>query len=289
MAFQLFNGSRGRALSSSILVAGTILAIVLAFHDALAELVHRWTSQEEYSHGFLIPFVSAWLLWMRKATLRALGRSSELVWANPGYLCLRHACDRRTERSLHSFPDRFCYCPHRASCSQCRRTTDFLPRPSYQSPSYCSLSRCHILSTPNSLCDCSCFLAIGCLLYPIVWYSGLSRRQYHRLGKLSVAGCRSLQRIALPLSSPQLELFSGLYLQRAALATRHCCSVSAIPIAIVMNGFRIGLVGIRLIAGETAMAEGALHFFEGWIVFLVCGALLLLEMYLMSLLSRRRL
>ena len=37
------------------------------------------------------------------------------------------------------------------------------------------------------------------------------------------------------------------------------------------------------------MAEGALHFFEGWIVFLVCGALLLLEMYLMSMWSRRRL
>ena len=56
-----------------------------------------------------------------------------------------------------------------------------------------------------------------------------------------------------------------------------------------MNGSRIGLVGILVDRWGTAMAEGALHFFEGWIVFLACGALLLLEMYLMSLRSRRRL
>ena len=35
------------------------------------ELVRRWTTQEEYSHGFLIPLVAVWLLWSRRDALLA--------------------------------------------------------------------------------------------------------------------------------------------------------------------------------------------------------------------------
>ncbi len=83
---------------------------------------------------------------------------------------------------------------------------------------------------------------------------------------------------------PLLSLsFLAAYIFNAPRWQRACCFLSAIPIAIAMNGFRIGLVGILVDRWGTAMAEGALHFFEGWIIFLVCGALLVLEMYLMSL------
>ena len=58
-----------------------VLVGMLAFHGALMELVRRWTTQEEYSHGFLIPVVSAWLLWRRRSALRAaVGRPS---WTGP--------------------------------------------------------------------------------------------------------------------------------------------------------------------------------------------------------------
>ena len=89
---------------------------------------------------------------------------------------------------------------------------------------------------------------------------------------------------------PLLSLsFLAAYIFDAPRWQRVLLFLSAIPIAIAMNGFRIGLVGILVDRWGTAMAEGALHFFEGWIIFLACGALLLLEMYLMSLWSRRRL
>ena len=41
--------------------AGLLIALV-AFSGALTDLAVRWTRQEEYSHGFLIPIVAAWLL-----------------------------------------------------------------------------------------------------------------------------------------------------------------------------------------------------------------------------------
>src|SRR5437773_5136716 len=37
------------------------------------------------------------------------------------------------------------------------------------------------------------------------------------------------------------------------------------------------------------MAEGVLHFFEGWVIFLACSALLVGEMYVLALFSGRRL
>ncbi|EMR14367.1 transmembrane protein EpsH [Methylophaga lonarensis MPL] len=35
-----------------------VLLAVIAYWNGLAEAVHRWGNQEEYSHGYLIP----WLL-----------------------------------------------------------------------------------------------------------------------------------------------------------------------------------------------------------------------------------
>ena len=61
-------------------LVGTLIALV-AFSGALMQLVNQWASQEEYSHGFLIPIVTVWLLWMRRDALRAnVGRP---VWAGP--------------------------------------------------------------------------------------------------------------------------------------------------------------------------------------------------------------
>ena len=77
----------GCASACSLAVA--VLAAIFAFHGALMELSHRWATQEEYSHGFLIPVVSAWLLWRRRNALRAaVGRPS---WTGPVLVLLAFA------------------------------------------------------------------------------------------------------------------------------------------------------------------------------------------------------
>ena len=54
-----------------------VLAII-AFRGALSELFRRWTTQEEYSHGFLIPVISLWLLWQRREALSSRASNSLL-------------------------------------------------------------------------------------------------------------------------------------------------------------------------------------------------------------------
>ncbi len=46
--------------------------------------------------------------------------------------------------------------------------------------------------------------------------------------------------------------------------------LSTVPITILMNSFRIGVIGVLVDAYGTEQAEGFLHFFEGWIIFMAC-------------------
>ena len=55
-----------------------------------------------------------------------------------------------------------------------------------------------------------------------------------------------------------------------------------------MNSFRIGVIGVLVHNWGTEMAEGFLHDFEGWIIFLICMGLLFIEMWLFSRLSGRK-
>lgn len=49
-------------------VALTALAVV--YRDVIVELVHIWSTDDNYSHGFLIPPIAAYLAWERRASFR---------------------------------------------------------------------------------------------------------------------------------------------------------------------------------------------------------------------------
>jgi len=65
--------------------------------------------------------------------------------------------------------------------------------------------------------------------------------------------------------------------------------LSSAPIAILMNSFRIAVTGVLVNRFGNDAAEGFLHYFEGWVVFTICLVLLFLEMALLAKLSGRRL
>jgi exosortase D (VPLPA-CTERM-specific) len=53
--------------------------------------------------------------------------------------------------------------------------------------------------------------------------------------------------------------------------------LSTVPITILMNSFRIGVIGVLVNEFGIAQAEGFLHVFEGWVIFIACTAILYLE------------
>ena len=81
--------ARTSAIYPILLASIAVLVALVAFSEALLELVHRWIRQEEYSHGFLIPVIVAWLLWARRdAIVASIGRPS---WTGPALILLAAA------------------------------------------------------------------------------------------------------------------------------------------------------------------------------------------------------
>jgi exosortase D (VPLPA-CTERM-specific) len=60
------------------------------------------------------------------------------------------------------------------------------------------------------------------------------------------------------------------YMYRGPLWQRAFIVAATVPITIVMNSLRIAVTAALVQAYGTDHAEGALHFFEGWVVFLFC-------------------
>lgn len=54
---------------SVLLIAG---AFVFAYHRTFAWLIECWWQDKEYSHGFLVPFIAAYLVWIKRERLAAI-------------------------------------------------------------------------------------------------------------------------------------------------------------------------------------------------------------------------
>ena len=97
--------------------------------------------------------------------------------------------------------------------------------------------------------------------------------------KLQVVDACSGLRYLYPLMSLG---FLAAYLFQAPLWQRALVFLSTIPITIAMNSLRIGLVGILVDHFGPQDADGFLHMFEGWIIFIACAGLLAALMYFLA-------
>ena len=77
-------------------------------------------------------------------------------------------------------------------------------------------------------------------------------------------------------------LFQGPFWQRAIVF------LSAVPVTIFMNSLRIGITGMLVDRFGNQAAEGFLHFFEGWIIFIACAGILGLEIFVFGRIGLRK-
>ena len=275
--------SQSGASRVGLLVGVAILIAVLGFIGPLAELVHRWNSQEEYSHGFLIPFVTAWLLWTRRDALGAnIGRPS---WIGPVLILIAIAMHVVGELSAIFILSQIGfvlalmgivlgvggYTLLKVALVPIAFLLFAIPLP-YFIDSELTL-RLQLVSSELGV------FFIRLFGIPVYLDGNIIDMGSYKLQV--VEACSGL-RYLYPLLSLS---FLAAYLFHAPIWQRVLVFLSGIPIAIGMNGFRIGLVGILVNRWGNEMAEGVLHFFEGWVIFLACAALLAAEIYLLALIA----
>jgi len=101
--------------------------------------------------------------------------------------------------------------------------------------------------------------------------------------KLQVADACSGLRYLFPLMTIG---FLMAYFYKGALWKRVFLFLSSIPITLAMNSVRVGVIGLTVDRSGIGMAEGFLHEFQGWAVFMVCTLLLLGEIVLLNRVGR---
>ncbi|MFN0113319.1 MAG: VPLPA-CTERM-specific exosortase XrtD [Paracoccaceae bacterium] len=100
--------------------------------------------------------------------------------------------------------------------------------------------------------------------------------------KLQVAEACSGLRYLFPILSFSY-LFAILY--RGPFWHRALLLVMAAPLTVLMNSVRIGVIGILVNSYGIEQAEGFIHLFEGWVIFLICVGILFTVAMLLQLLA----
>ena len=283
MAVRSLTTSQNNSVHAAVVVAIALVVALFAFSDALFELVKRWVGQEEYSHGFLIPVVSAWLLWTRRQALRdSVGDPS---WAGAIIILLAIAMHIVGQYSsifiLSQLGFIFVliglvlavggYSLLKVTFVPIVFLVFAIPIP-YFIESKLTL-QLQLISSQLGV-D-----VIRLFQIPVYLEGNVIDLGYYKLQV--VEACSGLRYLY-----PLLGLsFLAAYLFQAPFWQRLVVFLSGIPITIGMNGLRIGMVGVTVDRWGTQMAEGVLHFFEGWIIFVACAGILVAEIFFFARIS----
>lgn len=269
-------------------ILGSIAAllIVAVFREGLVELVKRWSVQEEYSHGFLIPFVTAWLLWVRRDTLGA--SMGPPTWTGPALMLVAALVHILGQLSAIVILSQLAFLIAllgitlaiggfpllRVSFIPIAFLIFAIPLPYFINAG---------VSLELQLLSSRLGVAFIKLFNVPVYLEGnlIDLGTY----KLQVVEACSGLRYLFPLLSLS---FLAAYLFRAPVWQRAIVLFSSIPITIAMNAVRIGLIGVTVDRWGPLLAEGVLHYFEGWVIFVASTLLLLTEVYLLARISGRR-
>ncbi len=264
-----------------MLFCGLFIAALLVYlyADSLIFLLGQWGS-DDYSHGPFIPIISAFLIWQRRTQLTAAGISPS--WVGPllvgaGLLLF----------ILGNYATLFVLLHLSGWMVIVGITLSFIGPAAWRVLAFPLMYLLTAIPLPvflyNSLSSqlqlWSSALGIG--LLQVIGVTAFREGNVIDLGpvQLQVAEACSGIRYLFPLAS--LALLCA-YLYRDRLWKRIVLVVSALPVSIFINGLRIGIVGVLVEWYGPQAAEGFLHLFEGWLLFLATLGLLLFEMWFLS-------
>lgn len=250
--------------------------MVAAFWGGIEELTVRWDKQEEYSHGYMLPFITLYFIWQKKNIIA----QSEFApsWWGVGLILAALAVFVVGEVSAL-----FILTQYSLIVVLVGLALAIMGWPAAKPVLVPILLLVFAIPLPYFL-EASLSANLQLLssklgVYFIRWCQipVFLEGNVIDLGvfKLQVVEACSGLRYLFPLLSLGFicaYLFDVVFWKRAVLV------LSTIPITILMNSFRIGMIGVLVDNWGIAMAEGFLHDFEGWIVFMACFGVLFIEM-----------
>jgi exosortase D (VPLPA-CTERM-specific) len=267
-----------------MLAAAVLLGTV--FHEGLYEMVRGWSGREEYSHGFVLPFIAAFLVWQKKNLLATVPINGS--WTGFLIVCAGLAAYFVGELSTLFIIVQYAFLTALAGL-----LLAFLGWPAFRIIWAPLVVLVFMIPLPNFLLQgLSGQLQlvssqIGVSLMRLFNISVFLEGNVIDLGnyKLQVVEACSGLRYLFPLMA---LAYIAAYLFKGAMWKRAIVFLSSIPITILMNSFRIGVIGVLVDRWGVSMAEGFLHDFEGWAIFMACTAVLVVEMWVLAKIGKQR-
>lgn len=269
------------ALTWAQLLALAIAAVTVAlvFQGTFRFLYEKWQT-EEYSHGFIVPLVSAYLLWRSRAQFTQL--TFRRSWAGVALASFGLALYFIGSLASITTVDAYALVIVIAGCFLAVLGWEafkvalvplallFLMNPIPQFFLFNLSLQLQLLSSQ-----------IGVAIMRLGGVSVFLEGNVIDLGtyKLQVADACSGLRYLFPLMTLGVIV---AYLCKGKVWVRWCLFLSTIPLTVFMNSLRIGVIGILVDNFGIAQAEGFLHLFEGWLIFMICFALLLVEAWALA-------
>jgi exosortase D (VPLPA-CTERM-specific) len=269
-------------LSPQFIVAlcGAATLALLAYSGAISELLRIWEVREEYSYGYMIPVVTAFLVWQRKDQLEKI----EFDGAWTGVLL--------TLLGL------FIYLVGELSTLHIVVQYSMVAMVLGVALAVTGWRAFRIIAVPL-------LFLIFMIPLPQFLLTELSQELQLISSRIGVAFIRMfdisvyLEGNVIDLGTYKLQVVeacSGLrylfplmalgfivaYFFNGSMWKKLLLFLSTIPITVLMNSFRIGAIGVLVEYWGIEMAEGFLHDFEGWVIFMACLAVLVGEMWLLA-------
>ncbi len=256
------------------------LALLGAFFDALHFMIDTWGAVEEYSYGYFVPIISAFLIWQKADVLREHRLQGQ--WGGLALIALALLLLAAGHLSAIRLIGQYGFVVAVFGVAVCAigwRGTRLIAVPlaflvlMIPLPQFLLLELSHQLQLVSSQWGVSLIRLFGISVHLEGNVIDLGTM------KLQVVEACSGLRYLFPLMVLGLlaaYFFHGAWWKRAVIV------LSTVPLTIVINSLRIGLIGVTVEYWGREMAEGILHDFEGWFMFMICLALLVGEMALLA-------
>ena len=262
------------------------LLVVAVYYQVLAKLVTDWWQIPDFSHGFLVPLFSAYLVWEKRTTLRGIQLAPS--WSGIAVIVLGLVVLLLGVYGSELFLSRVSLIILLAGLVLCFGGRQFL-----KELRFALLVLLLAIPIPAIVFNQITFplqiLAskLASALLPLFGVPVLREGNVIELPLMKLEVAEACSGIRSLMSLFTLAVFYGYFLEKS-FWRRVALALASIPIAIAANAVRIFGTGLCVQYWDPDKAMGFFHEFSGWVIFLVSLACLFMVQRAMSIFPVKR-
>lgn len=282
------DSTSGAAISGKAWAPAAMVAVLLAvlYYRIAIKLVSDWYNIPDYSHGLLIPFFVLYLVWDKRAMLRATPLRPS--WAGLGVVLSALLVLLVGVFGADLFLSRISFVILAGGI-----VWTLLGRPMLRESVFILFVCVLAIPLPTLILNHITFplqimaskLASG--LLPLAGVPVLREGNVIQLPAMQLEVAEACSGIRSLMSLFTVAVIYGYFLEKS-LVRRSILALASIPIAVAANAARIFGTGLCVQYWDPDKALGFFHEFSGWLMFLVSLSLLYLVHVAMRLLWRKR-